>query len=308
MNKKDSMSIHSFAKYMNDLVFSICNDNNVKCIYDKQMDAGTCKIDEINRFVVIGVKDLSLLHMNIDDMGKLKSDFTCFDKVKKSLAVSYTVNLFHEINHLMQYTYDIQDNKDLAYNDICTYPEARDSYYLCLSNYFHNPREISAEYNGVADALDYLKVRFKNANALICNYVNGRVNNKYYWINKTVNNFDDITNSFVESLEYSSHHKRICAKNDYWSKNDKLMDFFDDYPAFKDKFDAEDNPIKQDKMIASIVLHYRPIVQDNYECLHDEDMSISTVFEIPFRPLPVEFEDMVEQSKISTDLGDINYE
>jgi hypothetical protein len=135
--------------------------------------------DERNADIQIGIAGVSSFTM--DKYAKLskipfKNDvFTDYDIIR------FTTGVFHEVNHIYQYNILMQEDSDRArvhtYSDLLTYNNYAIEYYRMSENYYYNPCEIMAEYNGLMDSYKYLSLTFPNEDwkSKFADYVNSNI-------------------------------------------------------------------------------------------------------------------------------------
>ena len=296
------------VKQLNTLSDMIVEDTQHSIVFSLDLPLGNAVTNEISKKSIVGISGLSLdIRMHND---KLSKKLLSNNKISDSKFVECLISVFHEANHVKQFYDDMQRDteyaKILAYNDLTSYDTSL-RYYSRPDNYYNNPRELLAEYNGIISSYEYLSINYDDliANELILKYVNMRVNDgehRNYFIKKNVSNFEDIEIVFNKEYDMSVEHKRIYQKSDKNTDSDKVMRYLKQHDLIFDKFCNASSAIEQDKMIAAVVLYFKPELQTYYHSLDDEDMSIETVFNIKERQLPSEFEEILRQDTISDDI------
>lgn len=265
--------------------------HNVKIILDPNISIGLgdCPsiIDKKSK-INIGVHEIKRKLFNID-----------YD-VDISLLTTAVVSLHHEVQHCVQSTEYFNENKVIDTNHIYMLTNliacmgAYEGYYnphVDSYNYFHNPREIDAEYEGIIGAHEYLSNLYSEdiANELILDYINNK-DYGYYFINTSspYTLIEDVDQAFKEAYENSKKDKR---KYRAWSKDEdeSIRYALGLNGTFLSCFSKIKDPAIQDKILAGAYLKSLEEVND-FE-LDD----VFPLLEICKKDIYKEFDEFIEE-------------
>lgn len=170
--------------------------------------------------------------------------------------IVFVKTVFHELRHAEQEYMHKTEDSPMMYSMGLTYIACLlyDDYYRDRYNYFHNIKEIDAEYHGLKNAYDFLSNVFdeKVATESILHFINWHVtlyknnNDKIYYIDvsKAYDNVSDVWVAFETSIKNSMIVRRNC---DFW-KNDNYFHCVYD----------ESNGLIQDEMIVKYYFEMYP--------------------------------------------------
>lgn len=161
-------------------------------------------------------------------------DMTVLD-LRQLTVLSKTV--FHELGHAKQeYRHKNEDSQEMYYMGL-TYIACLlyEDYYRDRYNYFHNIKEIDAEFNGIKGAHYFISSITDDLTATkyVVDYINVRVNKyqknpeKFYYIDVShrYNNMTDIYKAFAYSIVMSHTCHRHC---DFWQNSSEFFDIYNE--------------------------------------------------------------------------------
>lgn len=251
---------------------------DVRVAIDYGMDVNLAKSStglKTKPSIVIGMKN-----------ARAKSLFY-IDRVNYTTAI---VNIFHEMRHL--------ENKFNGFIGCCHKKE--DDVYIALSymaqqgnigyyscNYYNNPYEIDAEYNGLKEAHNYLSIYFGKSNSekMLVDYVNHKNEDKNsYFVEpkgkKYFQSYDEILKSLKNLFQESKRIGNRDYRDNQESINDEALSFIKSYASDEVvvSLHSSQNSIEYDKKIASIVSYIHPDYKKQIPVLNDVDLSFKSVF------------------------------
>lgn len=203
-----------------------------------------------------------------------------------------SVSIYHEQQHV-KHIYDVFHNNDAfsRYLTLKYFADKNDDYYKNVHNYYNNPREIDCEFSGLMNAYVYAESIFGEAEAerLLCDYVNIRVQDGIYYLNKSKRHSggqycttDEVFNAFEYVLADSVTRKRDC---DY---DKMILSEVDNPSAFYLHQHGLDNwghimqncknGYQQDVMCASAYLALNPYEKGCFASLENSDTDLTKVF------------------------------
>ena len=134
--------------------------------------------------------------------------------------------------------------------------------YYCIKtnpeNYFHNPREIDAEYSGIKETYSYLSKIYteEKAKDLIINHINSKIGTLYYVeIKEPVKSIKEIDIIFKNAIRKSKLKKRMYNIN--FRDIDETIKYCQNInDEFILKINDINNGVLQDKVLAGAYMKY----------------------------------------------------
>ena len=154
-------------------------------------------------------------------------------------------------------------------------------------NYYNNPYEIDAEYNGLKGAHDYLSTYFGKSNSekMLIDYANRKNENRNsYFVKPKEKKYFQSYDEILKSLKDLFHESKKIGNRDYKdnqeSINDEALSFIKSYASDElvVSLYSSQNSIEYDKKIASIVSYIHPDYKKQISVLNDIDLSFEAVF------------------------------
>ena len=236
--------------------------------------------------VVIGIKGLkdssSFLAQSVSDQN--------FARV--------IVNIFHEATHCEQKTVMFQkDNPtqndiNQALSDLAC--RRNKNYYMYSGNYYNNPNEVHAEYQGIMGAYDYLCKAFpyidkKQHERIVLNVVNCKAKTGSYFIGVANGRQVVFYNSLkrVQCDFEKAYNNSFTCERKYNTTNHSNPDDVGRYTAtHKDAREVcleQKTGVDKDRVIAAINCYLHPEYQSQYKSLVDIDLSYETSITKPYQ-------------------------
>ena len=215
-------------------------------IFDTSLTCGHGYLSTSNTFE--SLHDVYDIHIGIKDINVEKIDVHQLTLLFK--------NTFHELQHVKQEFLHKTDDSYEMYSMGLVYISCLlyDAYYKDKYNYFHNIKEIDAEYVGLKNTYDLLCELYGSEIAInqILEFVNHRVNrykihgmSYYIDTNCYYHNVSDVYAEFEKSKMNSMFCKRHC---DFWNNNDLFANVC-----------SEINGQRQDELLVRKFFHDNPI-------------------------------------------------
>lgn len=233
--------------------------NGYSYILNDELKVGTgyCEAyNEKNRKIHIGIKELKgVLNKEIPDY----------------ILVYAIINIYHELRHYHQQedffndiNYKNSNNKQQIEEFFYSYLADMGCYYgyYCIKtnpeNYFHNPREIDAEYSGIKETYSYLSKIYteEKAKDLIINHINSKIGTLYYVeIKEPVKSIKEIDIIFKNAIRKSKLKKRMYNIN--FRDIDETIKYCQNInDEFILKINDINNGVLQDKVLAGAYMKY----------------------------------------------------
>ena len=234
---------------------------------------------------------------------ELKSLFG--SEMNDKLFVKMIKTIFHEEQHYYQqkqYLSKIgiidEDTTNMYYNFLACLG-CHWGYYDYNTNpvnYFNNPREIDAEYNGIKNAYNFISSIYGNTKTekLFVDFINSNINKEYYInISKPVKNISEIGDLFQIAIDKSNMTKRIYNVN--CIKDDGTMLYCQELnDEFVFKINEENNPVMQDKILAGAYVKYiedkniDEIIKESFLYKQNKNDLLATIDEILYKDIDKE--------------------
>lgn len=289
MTKKEIYDI------LNNLIVNISEKYDIKFKMDYGINIGNGETpNTLNNKKVkikIGIKELKnrFFSKEVDDI----------------LLTKGIVCIYHELQHYIQMTEYFNQTKVIDTDNLYMLTNFiacignYDGYYNPDNgsyNYWRNPREINAEYEGIVNTYEYLSVLYDEdkAKGMILDYINSKTGNYFIpvrdengnCINKSLN---DIDSAFKLAYEQSKQIKRLY--NTDYINIDKSFIYGQELDSnFVEDFLQVNNPIQQDRLLTGLYLQNLNLHLDNQiesqfitvrvikpECINEADEFISNI-------------------------------
>ena len=186
--------------------------------------------------------------------------------ISEEYLVRILINIFHEIKHAKQ-QYDFFESSfididflQLYYNYLACLGNFNGYYNpeLNLNNYYHNPRELDAEYSGIKEAYNYLKTSelSEKSEILILDYVNSKIGKVYFiTIDNPIHNISEVEELVIKTKYINSKTKNFYNPNCIdIDKPMQYCQYIDNDFIFK--INECNNPQQQDKLLAGAYIKY----------------------------------------------------
>lgn len=231
------------------------NLEDYECILDYTMKCGTGYCDDFfnkGKEIHIGIKELKGVFNN---------------EVSDIILTKIIINTYHELRHSFQQrqyyskTPILNENINNSFINYLACVGGYWGYYnnsINPRNYFTNPRELDAEYNGIKNAYDYISILFseEKAEKMILNYLNSKIGIQYYIeIREPINNISKIEELFKKAIVKNTINKKYYNTN--YIKKDNCISYCQEInDEFVFAINEENNPVMQDKIIAGAYVKY----------------------------------------------------
>lgn len=231
---------------------------------------------------------------------KMKTNNSLFNKKVNDIDFLKCIcSLYHEEQHVIQNCnkyYDMNPDEDTIIMSLRKLASSENkNYYKGLNRYNNDLSEIEAEAIAISCTYDYIRDNFPeaNANGLICELVNHKIQISDYFISGYYTSFDEILNAFSEHYENAKHKKvsysayELRPSQNINPKQDESIKFLQFYARENndkqliEKFNSTTEPHEKDLLIASITCHLHPEIDYEriYPCLKYIDLSPENVFD-----------------------------
>lgn len=291
-----NLSVESAMERIDDLSNNIHETYKIKIGYDNKLEKNSGVISDYPS------GDFSIrINPNIRIEGNI------FKKANELDFLNAIRMLYHETHHIIQNCeiyQSRQPNEDIIKMSIHKLASHENrNYYTKLNRYNNDLSEIDAEMNAIVDTYNYIKSKFKHADAdsLICDLVNSKSDNPNidYFIQGHYNSFDNIVDAFIDKYEQAKSAEvsqyivwRLRPLDEINEKEDECIKYLQacvrenpEEEVLMTQFNSARSIIDRDLLIASITCHLHPEIEYDkiYPCLWCEDLSPENVFG---RPLP----------------------
>lgn len=291
---KLNLTIRQANGYIRDLMSEISKSFDIEVSMTDDLNIGEAKVwDNVDGDFSIEV------NTNMRTNGGLFKTVDDFDFLNVIRA------LYHERQHVVQNCQrylDLNPEEDtimMSLRKLAIGENAR--YYTGKNRYLNDLSEIEAEVIALGNTYDFIRREFsdKDADKLICNFVENRIKIGDYFISESHSSFKEIAADFVQRYknaqeanvtDYIAYVLRpsqtINPKEDVCIKY--LQSCVRENPNDMElltKFNSASKLCDRDMLIASIMCHLHPEIEYEriYPCLRHVDLSPENVFE---RELP----------------------
>lgn len=300
---KNKLNMRQAQKCIRKLAKNISNKYNIKIESDTNMNAGFGYIND-------SIEGDYSIHFgnNIQTNGIILKEIDTIDFLNIIRA------LYHEEQHILQNCQaylEKQTSDDTILMSLRKVSSITNRKYYKGNNRYNNDlSEIEAEIMAIANTYDYIQKQFpkSNADALICNLVNYKIETSDYFIKGRYNSFDDVIDAFSNHYE-EAKSKQISGyiayvlrpSQDINTEKDECIRYLQACVRENSKnidlmtqFNSKNEPYQKDLMIASITCKLHPEInyEKIYPCLCNVDLSPQNIFD---KDLPDVTEDIKEE-------------